>query len=344
MDLQVPPPLDVNPEAFLADRAVLHATHVARLGAGVSRRAIGLLEREFIPELEELVDTRLSRIALSLADGFSGPVSRPWRTQQYRDLITKLKDVVRRARRALELEVYKDFVILAQDEAKWQHALLLLAFVGEDFRTPSRVAVADIVKTQPAIGHTLSEWFTSLELGLVREIDRRIRVGMSSGDSVPKIMARVRALTRKTLKDDVNKLVTTGVSHVSNGAKDQVFKANQKTIGYWQFHATLDSNTCPICAGLDGRVFRNDRKGPFPPRHIWCRCFPSAVRDRKNVGDRISFDAWLKTQSAATQNEVLGVEKARVWRTGKVPLSKFATNNRVLTLEELRQLEPDVFK
>jgi hypothetical protein len=59
----------------------------------------------------------------------------------------------------------------------------------------------------------------------------------------------------------------------------------------------------------------------------------------------IDFGAWLRRQPVATQNEVLGATRARLFREGKATLSRFVTGNRVLTLAELRArgIETDPF-
>lgn len=50
----------------------------------------------------------------------------------------------------------------------------------------------------------------------------------------------------------------------------------------YEFVATLDKNTCPICGELDGKTFSVSEKRigiNCPPMHVGCRCFTEAVND-----------------------------------------------------------------
>jgi SPP1 gp7 family putative phage head morphogenesis protein len=51
------------------------------------------------------------------------------------------------------------------------------------------------------------------------------------------------------------------------------------------------------------------------------------------------YEAFLKRQSNAFQERVLGVEKARLFREGKVPLDRFRVGERALSLKEVRALD-----
>ena len=48
----------------------------------------------------------------------------------------------------------------------------------------------------------------------------------------------------------------------------------------------------------------------------------------------ITFDDWLKDQSAETQKEVLGATRYKLFQEG-VKINQFVDNGRVLTIDEL---------
>ena len=52
-----------------------------------------------------------------------------------------------------------------------------------------------------------------------------------------------------------------------------------------------------------------------------------------------SFGGWLRKQSSGTQNEILGVEGAKLWRDGKLEVRQFVDRHtgRSFTIEELRK-------
>ena len=58
------------------------------------------------------------------------------------------------------------------------------------------------------------------------------------------------------------------------------------------------------------------------------------------VSAQLTYSGFLKQQSKEFQNDVLGVERAKLFRSGKVTLSGFVDDmGRTLTLDELRQRE-----
>jgi SPP1 gp7 family putative phage head morphogenesis protein len=122
-------------------------------------------------------------------------------------------------------------------------------------------------------------------------------------------------------------LVRTSINQVANSASMVVYEANQDVTKKYQYVATLDSLTSPICRALDGQEFPYG-KGPTPPQHFNCRSKVVAVIDYKGLGfpelesefeTRASKDGqvpanttygqWLKDQPLKTQQDVLGASK-----------------------------------
>lgn len=70
----------------------------------------------------------------------------------------------------------------------------------------------------------------------------------------------------------------TALTEVSNEAEKKTLE--ESGLKRYRYLATLDERTCPVCGGLDGKVFNLDdaRKGVnFPPMHRNCRCVHTAV-------------------------------------------------------------------
>jgi SPP1 gp7 family putative phage head morphogenesis protein len=124
-------------------------------------------------------------------------------------------------------------------------------------------------------------------------------------------------------------LVRTSINQVANSASMVVYEANQDVTKKYQYVATLDSLTSPICRALDGQEFPYG-KGPTPPQHFNCRSKVVAVIDYKGLGfpelesefetraskggqvpANTTYGQWLKDQPLKTQQDVLG--------PGKVP-------------------------
>ena len=100
--------------------------------------------------------------------------------------------------------------------------------------------------------------------------------------------------------------------------------------------------------------------GPRPPAHYGCRStvvpgvkkefqIPGLRGERASmtgpVSDKATYNSWLKTQPIDFQNEVLGIEKAKLFRNGGLHLSKFIDDKGVgYSLEKLKKLEPLAFE
>ena len=64
---------------------------------------------------------------------------------------------------------------------------------------------------------------------------------------------------------------------------------------------------------------------------------PSGVRP---INAKLTYGAWLKKQPQALQDEVLGVERAKLFRSGKVSIQRFTDDTgKVYTLEQLKERE-----
>jgi SPP1 gp7 family putative phage head morphogenesis protein len=56
------------------------------------------------------------------------------------------------------------------------------------------------------------------------------------------------------------------------------------------------------------------------------------------VPGTLRYPEWLKQQSTAVQDTVLGPTRAKLWRSGRYTIKEFTHNNRTLTLNELEAL------
>lgn len=111
-----------------------------------------------------------------------------------------------------------------------------------------------------------------------KEIARRVE-----GTGLPR--ARARAVSR------------TVITTVANEAELSALRKSSAT--RYEYVATLDERTCPVCGGLDGKTFPlDDAKAGvnFPPMHPNCRCTHiAAFADEMKTGQRIARDGKGKT-------------------------------------------------
>ncbi len=125
--------------------------------------------------------------------------------------------------------------------------------------------------------------------------------------------------------------------------------------------ATLDDLTCITCDSLDGEYFPAEEYYEIQASsHPNCRCIGiplvdvEEVEGGREVDDddwkfgvkrakkRLRYEDWLNRQPASFQDEILGVERAQMFRRG-MPLKKFVDASGIkYNLSELRKIEAEM--
>lgn len=120
-----------------------------------------------------------------------------------------------------------------------------------------------------------------------REIDPVLKMvidEIKKGTSLQEIAQRVSEITGMDI-DECFEQVETVSSYCHNGADVSGYRA--AGIEEYEFMASLDDETCPICGALDGKHFKiKDAKigVNFPPMHLGCRCTTTAY-DPEDAAD-----------------------------------------------------------
>ena len=147
-------------------------------------------------------------------------------------------------------------------------------------------------------GTTVSKAFRGLAESSAERLDLAVRSGVFAGESLDQITKRlvgrlefadfgplsVKQLAlaggelTKVANNQISTIVRTSVNQVTNQASQAVYAANKKVAPKYEYVATLDSRTSPICQRLDGQIF-DYNKGPTPPQHFNCRSTTVPVVD-----------------------------------------------------------------
>ena len=169
----------------------------------------------------------------------------------------------------------------------------------------------DLTATQGASmtlpnGETVEKAFRGIATRQQESLARHIRQGVFSGESTQQIASRmigrlefgqkgsVRQIAQaggeltKLANHQIQTIVRTSVNQVQNQASQAVYAANSKVAPKYEYVATLDSRTSPICRRLDGRKFAYN-KGPTPPQHFNCRSTTVPVVDYEGLKKREGF-------------------------------------------------------
>ncbi len=156
-------------------------------------------------------------------------------------------------------------------------------------------------------GETVEKAFRGIATRQQEGLARTIRQGVFSGESTQQIASRmigrlefgqrgsVRQIAQaggeltKLANHQIQTIVRTSVNQVQNQASQAVYAANSKVAPKYEYVATLDSRTSPICKRLDGRKFEYN-KGPTPPQHFNCRSTTVPVVDYEGLSKRKGFE------------------------------------------------------
>jgi SPP1 gp7 family putative phage head morphogenesis protein len=185
------------------------------------------------------------------------------------------------------------------------------------------------------------------------EIRRVIQTGVVEGSTVQSLTRDIVSVTNRH-KRQAETLVRTSVNHISSEARSAVNQANDDILKGEEYVAVLDGRTTIGCATLDGKILGFDEP-PFTPRHWNCRSLRVPVLDDRFQeggleGTRASMDGpvsakrtysgWLKDQSPEFQDQMLGKERGKLFRSGKIKLDQFVDENyNPVSLEQLRVLD-----
>lgn len=202
---------------------------------------------------------------------------------------------------------------------------------------------------------SIPQMFRIFARGIAREVGTTVSAGMLNEDSSSDIIRQASSLIRTRAKAQQDTLVRTSVNHAVGVARGETYAANSGIVQAEKFVAVLDSSTTITCASLDGTIHAIG-EGPHPALHWGCRSIrvpivqqgvaldlPGGGRTASSVRPldaRVTYGGWLKKQPEAVQDAVLGVERAKLFRSGKVSIQRFTDETgKVYTLEELSKLE-----
>lgn len=116
------------------------------------------------------------------------------------------------------------------------------------------------------------------------------------------------------IKNQWNTVQQTLIQHVR-----QWFNYNLGRLYYdaYEWVAVLDSRTTDICRSRHGHIYRYG-SGPRPPAHYNCRSTIVGITGVEAFPVPPSFYAWIKEQPTVVQDDILGRDRGRQLRAGKL--------------------------
>lgn len=265
---------------------------------------------------------------------------------------------------------------LVVDEVDAQDGLLgrILSPLGLEPDRPTDAQALRLAASTRARGLLPREWIASLLAGDRQRVLQTLRASaaddLTAAETALAILGRsgspftggVRDVSRRGLESTLQTLAT----HGADKAQLAMWEANEDVITTERWTAMLDGHTTPVCQSLDARVFPVG-EGRRPPAHHQCRSrrlpivpslevipgapgrdvLPSSVADSfDGKGPRaLAYPDWLAKRSAKFQDGVLGPTRGKLFRTGKIEITKFVNDRGVqLTIPELRASNAALFE
>lgn len=338
--------MSVNDDAF--DILTAHRLALLRYEGGAVRDLLRIYERALAAVTEELARVEAAAAGGGVTDRDIGRL----RLAQA-DLAARIREAHRLMVKSLDERLAE----VAEAEADL-HAGRLSRTIGVAFGRVPEALVVSAVRAPLGGGR----WTDRLAVDLVAAHDGirdAITEGIARGLSMPNIAALIERTqsVEETYRNRFVAIARTEVQRVANDVALASYIENADVLDGVQWLATLDSRTCLVCAPLHAQVYPMQGGRPQglerrPPLHPRCRCFLAPVvkplsdltREAKRPAEDyrggpavdVTFDAWLRRQSAATQTEILGAERRRLWKAG-TPLGAFSDGRRVLGVGELRR-------
>lgn len=351
-----------NANDAMVDLLYERAIDLIRLEAGTRDKVIVLLD-----ELEREI------VAAVAAIDPTGPARARYQRDRLVRLQTEVESSIKATYRTSDTLLAREIRDVVDNEATWTASAInssiqaIFADAGLT-RTLLDTLVSDVLIQ----GAPTKDWWERQAAGLSNAFMDQMRQGIAIGDPLSKLIDRVRGnATQRGVMDlarnSAERLVRSSVQTAANVARESTYAQNSDLIKALQWSATLDTRTSIWCITRDGHqygVINHESLDDGPPwlqgagRLHWnCRStsipilkswrdigidaddVPDTTRASMDgqVAAQTTFESWLKKQSAARQDTVLGNGKASLWRQGKITFRDLLDQNgRPLTTEQLR--------
>ena len=333
------------------DGNIRHSHYLERYKSSQVRKIISLLnkvDKDLVKELNKLYQIEERGVL---------PSAKQKRLEQ---LIDQVNAAIMELTSSLYDKTREELEAFAEYEAEFQ-AKLMEAAIGHgqpeiSLTRPSVSQLHAVVTARPFQGALLKDWYASIGADTGRKIKMAINIGIAEGQTTDQIIRRIRGTRALSYEDgllhatrrDVASVVRTAIAHTANFASEELYAANDDLVVGVRWVSTLDGRTTAICASRDGRVYPVN-KGPRPPAHFNCRSTTvpdlgdeiegSRASATGPVSAKLTYDEWLRKQSAGFQEEVLGVAKAKLFRGG-LKIEKFLdASGKEYTLSQLKRMD-----
>lgn len=279
-------------------------------------------------------------------------------SSNFKDLLSSIKEIRTEmmGRAGKQIRKVLRGIGRAEHEREWE---LLAEALGLTGKRPKPPKTSDALKEPFSSGassaSTLGMWLAALKAVDFDRIRNSLLLATSQEESTDLAVARVVGTKSQSFRDgvaantrnNIRALVATSIAHVAQFFRARLW-ADVPQIAGMMWVAILDNRTTAVCRARDNKVVMfgdNDPpdgvsllvpQGARPPAHPNCRSRMVAFT-KGAIPIRTTFDEFLREQSQANQNQILGKAKAEMYRNGDFTLDDFVDDvGEELTLQQLK--------
>ena len=330
------------------------------------------VQRQVIQQLRDLESQIVSELKLS---NVVDAVRKQTQDKRLKALLKKTRNTIAVAYKDI---ANSQLVILSEvaELSELQTVNALNTSIKSNISSPvmSQTMLKTIASDTLIEGSPTKEWWARKSAGFQAKFEDTIRMGMLQGQTTDNIVKELIGTRVNKFKDGAleaqrrgaEAVVRSSIQTVANTARLDTYANNSDIIKGIEWSATFDNRTSVICMELDGLQWDMNYKPighskPFPSAiaHWNCRStqvpvtksweeLGSKVKVEVPISTRSSMDGqvaggqnyqqWLGKKSKAFQQEVLGVEKQKLWKAGKISFSDLVNQRgHPLTLEQLKR-------
>jgi SPP1 gp7 family putative phage head morphogenesis protein len=311
---------DLTPEQLARNKAIRDkATRDAEEWA---RSHIWALEDSTVAELYALFLDVFDELSQKLVRVFMNSQADKWAITDpgYRQRTESLLAQIDGAIGAL-LETAQDVVLSAAYRAYQGGAYARAWVLDQGLRTAGGVDLPLLPQEAiraallaPYEGATFLDRFANARAEFEIAVRRAIVTSQIAGDSIAQASRRLRDALGikhgdpKSLFGRTEMIARTEILRSSNQGALATYEQNKDVLTGWEFIATKDERTCPICGALDGQQFKFDDQASAPPQHPRCRCsvlpvlVDTALQD-EIAGPRETYQQWAARRGVSIVND-----------------------------------------
>ena len=338
----------------LLDGVTRHQIFVQRYAAGREREAAAVIEK--------LINTVNSRLASDITDFSRGRLEA---------ILFDLEQYAKATLAGYTATTVEEALKFAQYEIGFNERLLKQNISASlTIPAPNQVSAAmfsSVMQVEPKRGYTIEQALRMFDGKKSAQIVDTIRSGVILGDTRQQVTSSLMQL-KGLQKQQAATLTRTITNHVSTESRSLFMSENEDVLEGYEWVATLDSKTSLLCASRDGTVYPltdDPIRSPKPPAHFSCRStiVPKVKDEFDLTGGRVGvrpaigadgveqvrgstdYQSWLTRQPKAFQIEVLGKDRAELFRKGDLKLTNFVdSGGGTISLKRLQELEPLAFQ